>query len=106
MEQGTLRFADASAPAPAKLCECGCGQPAPIARSTRRKHGQIKGQPGRFIPGHVGGPPLVLFVAVGQRIGHGVVIEAELGSPDAARKGAASGQRVFSVTAGTSTSGP
>lgn len=39
---------------PVKLCECGCGQPAPIAKMNRRKRGQVKGQPIRFIFGHSG----------------------------------------------------
>jgi len=34
------------------LCECGCLQPAPIAKKTRNKWGQIKGEPIRFIHGH------------------------------------------------------
>lgn len=36
-----------------KLCECGCGMPAPIAKGTDRLRGCIKGQPRRFILGHV-----------------------------------------------------
>lgn len=36
-----------------KLCECGCGNPAPIARATVKRYGHIKGQPCRFIYGHV-----------------------------------------------------
>jgi hypothetical protein len=35
-----------------KLCECGCGQPAPIAKTTWKRRGYIKGQPLRFISGH------------------------------------------------------
>ena len=35
-----------------KLCECCCGQPAPIATSTNKRRGVIKGQPRRFIQGH------------------------------------------------------
>ena len=35
-----------------KPCECGCGQPAPIAKTTNRRDGRIKGQPARFISGH------------------------------------------------------
>jgi len=35
------------------LCECGCGQPAPIAARTDRKHGWVKGQPKRYILGHI-----------------------------------------------------
>lgn len=35
-----------------KLCECGCGQPAPIATTTNKRRGVIKGQPRRFIHGH------------------------------------------------------
>lgn len=34
------------------LCNCGCGKPAPIAKRTRSKRGQIKGQFLRFISGH------------------------------------------------------
>jgi hypothetical protein len=36
------------------LCECGCGEPASLAKKTNRKAGHIKGQPVRFILGHVG----------------------------------------------------
>ena len=35
-----------------KLCECGCGQPAPIAETTNKTYGWIKGQPKRFIHPH------------------------------------------------------
>lgn len=35
-----------------KLCECGCGLPVPIAKSTERRTGAIRGQPQRFIRGH------------------------------------------------------
>ncbi len=35
-----------------KLCECGCGKPAPIAKVTRKKRGQKKGCPVRFVSGH------------------------------------------------------
>lgn len=37
-----------------KLCECGCGRPAPIAKTTQRTRGAIKGQPLRFCVGHAG----------------------------------------------------
>lgn len=36
----------------AKLCECGCGAPAPIATSTHRPRGYVRGEPVRFIQGH------------------------------------------------------
>ena len=36
-----------------KVCECGCGLPAPIATGTDRRLGWYKGQPKRFILGHV-----------------------------------------------------
>lgn len=36
-----------------KLCECGCGRPAPIAKQTNRRIGHVKGQPIRYILGHV-----------------------------------------------------
>lgn len=36
-----------------RLCECGCGQPAPIAKQTDRRNGATKGQPQRFIYGHI-----------------------------------------------------
>lgn len=35
------------------LCECGCGLPAPLAKTTSRKAGRAKGQPQRFVNGHV-----------------------------------------------------
>jgi hypothetical protein len=35
------------------LCQCGCRQPAPIASRTDRKAGYVKGEPKRFISGHV-----------------------------------------------------
>lgn len=36
-----------------KLCECGCGGKAPIATQTNKRIGHIKGEPVRFIRGHV-----------------------------------------------------
>src|SRR5215216_474383 len=41
-----------STPAP-KLWECGCGEPAPISTRTTKRRGWVKGEPKRFIPGHV-----------------------------------------------------
>jgi HNH endonuclease len=38
-----------------KLCECGCGKPAPIATTTSKRKGHVKGQPTRFLKGHWGG---------------------------------------------------
>lgn len=35
-----------------KPCECGCGEPAPIAQTTNKVWGYIKGIPIRFINGH------------------------------------------------------
>lgn len=35
-----------------KLCECGCGKPTKPAPDTRRKLGQVKGQPMRYIYQH------------------------------------------------------
>lgn len=34
------------------LCRCGCGQPAPIAKMTNRRRGNVKGQPQKYICGH------------------------------------------------------
>ena len=42
-----------------KLCECGCGRPAPIAPTTNRKWGHVKGQPSRFVKGHHQRAPIV-----------------------------------------------
>jgi hypothetical protein len=35
-----------------KLCECGCGRETGAYGHSRRRLGQIKGQPKRFLPGH------------------------------------------------------
>jgi hypothetical protein len=69
--------------APVKLCECGCGQPAPIAKWNDKRKGAVKGQPQRFIHGHRRHERR-LFVEVGQRIGRGVVIDAEVQIPPSA----------------------
>lgn len=34
------------------LCRCGCGQPTPLATSSVRKYGLVKGQPRHFLTGH------------------------------------------------------
>ena len=87
MEQGTFDLGEASSPAPVKLCECGCGKPAPIAMSSDRKRGVVKGQPTRFILGHhlrrKGPQPWnrKLFVESGQRIGRSVVIDPDVRMP-------------------------
>jgi predicted nucleic acid-binding Zn ribbon protein len=36
-----------------KLCECGCGQPTEISKINRSDRGWVKGQPKRYIQGHV-----------------------------------------------------
>ena len=38
--------------APIGFCQCGCGEHAPLARSTCRREGRLKGIPVRFLPGH------------------------------------------------------
>ena len=38
---------------PAGFCQCGCGQQTQPAKQTHKSRGYIKGQPVRFIPGHV-----------------------------------------------------
>lgn len=38
---------------PVGLCECGCGQRTPISKKTRGERGIVKGQPVRFIRGHM-----------------------------------------------------
>jgi hypothetical protein len=38
---------------PSGLCQCGCGQLAPISEKTNRRSGWVKGQPKRFIKGHM-----------------------------------------------------
>jgi hypothetical protein len=40
---------------PDGLCQCGCGQPTKIATLTRLDKGRIKGQPLRYLQGHIGG---------------------------------------------------
>jgi len=42
----------AAAPTADGLCRCGCGQPAPIAQTTMRRRGYVKGQPQKYIKGH------------------------------------------------------
>jgi len=34
------------------LCKCGCGKPAPLAKKTDARYGQVKGQPKHFVHGH------------------------------------------------------
>ena len=35
------------------FCECGCGEKTPLATNTRHSRGQIKGEPIRFLNGHI-----------------------------------------------------
>lgn len=42
---------------PPKLCECGCGKPTPISKYTDNRTGAKRGQPTRFIRGHVANLP-------------------------------------------------
>lgn len=44
-------------PNPSGLCMCGCGEPAPIAPMSNTRRGNVKGQPQKFILGHVGRTP-------------------------------------------------
>ena len=37
---------------PIGLCQCSCGGRTPLAKTTSRKEGRIKGEPLRFLPGH------------------------------------------------------
>lgn len=37
---------------PVGLCQCGCGERTPLAKTTKRAAGLIKGQPRRFLQGH------------------------------------------------------
>lgn len=41
-------------PNPSGLCMCGCGQKAPLAAQTDLRLGYVRGEPVRFIRGHVG----------------------------------------------------
>jgi len=71
------------------LCECGCGKPTKIATETNTLTGSICGLPRQFAAGH--NPKgakqrRVLFVAVGDRFGHGVVIKTGLRIPQAGRQ--------------------
>lgn len=47
------RYEPLQIPNPDGLCMCGCGQPAPICNHSRPERGFIKGQPQRYIVGHV-----------------------------------------------------
>ena len=66
------------------LCQCGCGLPAPLARDTDRRRGNIKGQPQRYILGHQTRtrrrPGQYRRVGVNQRE-HVLVAERALGKP-------------------------
>lgn len=55
-----------------KLCECGCGHPAPIASSSDKKRGRVKGEPLRFIRGHNPRPNAYCFATHGRPSGGGV----------------------------------
>jgi ribosomal protein L40E len=44
-------------PNPSGLCACGCGQQTPLATSSSRQEGYVKGLPLRRIPGHRGRHP-------------------------------------------------
>lgn len=35
------------------MCHCRCGEPAPIAKYTMHSRGWVKGEPKRFIQGHI-----------------------------------------------------
>ncbi|WP_405506414.1 HNH endonuclease [Streptomyces cyaneofuscatus] len=52
MQRKRLEEELAQRPAGNGLCGCGCGEPAPIAKTTMRRRGYIKGQPQKFIRGH------------------------------------------------------
>lgn len=39
-------------PNPSGLCMCGCGQPAPIAKYSVQRRGNVQGKPVRYIFGH------------------------------------------------------
>ena len=86
-------------------CECGCGQLAPIAKESHPGRGIIKGQPVRFVFGHGAngrrtGRKRSLFVEVGQRIGRGVVLEAEIRVPfEFGRNTTARGARSYDARA-------
>jgi hypothetical protein len=46
---------DLTSQIPAGRCHCGCGQLAPIAKHSHAAKGWVKGQPLRFVRGHMGG---------------------------------------------------
>lgn len=48
------RVAENPGPNPSGLCMCGCGQAAPIAKSSDKTRGIVRGKPIRFIQGHQG----------------------------------------------------
>lgn len=67
-----------------KLCECGCRQPAPLARQSISKLGQVIGQPLRYIAGHYSRPKeqyeqtRKLFVEKDQQVGRSTVLDPEV----------------------------
>lgn len=65
-----------------KLCECGCGRLVPIAIKTRASRGYRKGEPQRFIHGHVAPKPETVDYRRGHKLKlHRVKAEAALGRP-------------------------
>lgn len=64
------------------LCECGCGGHAPLATTTYRRIGHVKGQPVRFIRGHNNRKQVVTtYRRKGDRYEHVVIAEQALGRP-------------------------
>ncbi len=50
-------MSDSDSPIPAGYCQCGCGRRTNIAQQNRPDYGHVKGQPFRYVRGHMGKYP-------------------------------------------------
>ena len=48
-----MTTSDCTSNIPYGYCQCGCGQKTPISKTTDKKYGRIKGEPHKYINGHL-----------------------------------------------------